>query len=72
MPSFQAAPSRPKYRPIVARILNVSGPLGVVILLQEWFHFVEQEKQKRQQLALEVDQLTQDSVEIRDWAFQQV
>ena len=39
---------------------------------QEWFHFVEQEKQKRQQLALEVDQLTQESTEVREWAFEQV
>ena len=33
---------------------------------------MEQEKQKRQQLALEVDQLTQECTEIREWAFEQV
>ncbi|KAK9838858.1 hypothetical protein WJX74_004668 [Apatococcus lobatus] len=42
------------------------------VMIKEWFHFVEQEKQKRQQLALEVDQLTQESTEIREWAFEQI
>ena len=53
-------------------MISSCGVVRFTLMVQEWFHFVEQEKQKRQQLALEVDQLTQESTEIREWAFEQV